>query len=216
MKFNAVIFDLDGTLLNTLEDIADSINKVLQKNNLPLHSIDSYRYFIGDGIKKLVEHVLPVELRKENFIKDFLSECKNSYEKNCINKTRLYDGVDELLSHLTKLSIRMSILSNKPDKMTKYLVEQLLKKWNFEIVLGESPKFPPKPDPTSARFIAGEMNIDIKKIIYLGDSLTDMKTAIAAEMFPAGAVWGFRTEEELKQYGAKALLQHPLDLLKLF
>ena len=214
MKYKAVLFDLDGTLLDTLEDLADSMNVVLREMSLPEHPTEAYRYFIGDGIGMLARRVLPVDASDEATIERCVADMRDQYTRRWHNKTRLYDGVGEMLDGLTRRSLRMAVLSNKPHDFTQLIVAHLLGNWRFEHVWGIGRKVPRKPDPAGALRLAETMQLTPARMFYLGDTATDMKTADAAGMFALGAIWGFRTAEELNDNGAKVLLENPTDLLK--
>jgi len=213
MQYKAIIFDLDGTLLDTIEDLSDSMNAVLEKKGFPTHSVEEYKYFVGEGIHKLVERALPANLRNETSIKEYANLMRQEYKRRWNNKTRPYEGIPELLGKLTEKGILMTVLSNKADDFTKVIISELLPHWKFEVVFGERPNVPRKPDPTAALEIAGMLGLQPKDFILLGDSESDMITAAAAGMYGIGALWGFRTEDELISSGAKAVIQHPLDLL---
>ena len=215
LKFQAVLFDMDGTLLDTLEDIAGSMNRVLELNGLPTHLVDRYRRFVGSGIEKLASNVLPDAQRTGERVRELSQQMGEEYSRRWHDKTRLYPGVMHMLEGLGERGVRFGILSNKPDKFTKMIYDYFLSRWNFEVVLGASAELPKKPDPTAALFIAKKMGIEPSQFIYLGDSDTDMKTAIAANMYPVGALWGFRDAKELRESGAKMLLHRPEDLLKM-
>ena len=204
MKFRAVIFDLDGTLADTLEDIADNMNRVLAAMGFSVHGYDAYRLYVGDGLKNLVARCLPENARTDAVITVCHDRMVTEYNENYINKTRLYDGIPELLDELTSLRIKLAILSNKAD---------LLKNRKFEIIMGGSEHFPRKPDPASALFIAGQMGVDPVNVCFLGDSDIDMKTAVAAGFYPIGVGWGFRPVEELIENGAKHVIHHPMELI---
>jgi phosphoglycolate phosphatase len=140
---------------------------------------------------------------------------KEEYARNWNNKSRMYDGIDEMLNGLQDAGIRLAVLSNKPDEFTRICVRELLPDWDFEQVLGARPGVPRKPDPAGAVEIAGLLQLDPAEIFYLGDTATDMKTAVGAGMFPVGALWGFRTADELEKSGARAMISHPPELLTL-
>jgi phosphoglycolate phosphatase len=211
--FRAVIFDLDGTLLDTLEDLADSVNTVLAGHNFPIHDVESYRYFVGDGLPTFIARVLPQERRDDDTIKECVREFREEYGRKWNVKTKPYDGVTEMLDGLTIRHLKMAVLSNKPDDFTKKCVAELLSRWTFEIVLGHHSGIPPKPDPTGAHQIAEYLSIPPSQILYVGDSAIDMKTAIAAGMYPLGVLWGFRSREELEANGARALVERPQEIL---
>ncbi len=215
MNFKAAIFDLDGTLLDTLEDIADAANRVLVDKGFPAHNVDAYRYFVGDGIRILMSRVLPEERRDEDTIEECVWSFREVYSDNWNLKTRPYDGIPEMLDALTARGLKLAVLSNKPDDFAKKCVTELFQKWHFEVVLGYHSRIPPKPDPGGALQIAEQMDVPPEHILYLGDTDIDMKTAVTAGMFPVGALWGFRTLEELAKGGAKELIERPQDILGL-
>ena len=215
MPYKAVIFDLDGTLLDTLEDIGTAVNRVLVRKGFAQHPIHLYRQFVGEGARRMIMRALPEEHRDEITVQDCLEEYLVEYER-CWNKTtRLYKGIPELLDRLVSRGIKPAVLSNKPVAFTRQCVSELLSSWRFDAVIGESEKMPRKPDPQGALSIAEQMNIDPKDILFVGDSGVDMKTAKAAGMFAVGALWGFRDRDELQQKGADVLAQHPMEILQL-
>ncbi|MFZ5643731.1 MAG: HAD family hydrolase [Bacillota bacterium] len=215
MKYKAVLFDLDGTLLDTIQDIAESMNEVLGYYNFPLHHVEAYKYFVGDGVEELARRVLPEGSRDPETVSGFVSAMRREYAARWQKNTRPYVGVPELLDALAARGIKISVLSNKPDEFTKIMVAGLLSRWNFEPVLGARPSVPKKPDPAGALEIATQLSLSPGEFLYLGDTGTDMKTANAAGMYPVGVLWGFRTAEELVACGAKILIKKPLELLEL-
>ena len=216
MDFSVVIFDLDGTLADTLEDIADNMNRVLAERGFSTHGYDAYRYYVGNGLYNLVARCLPENARTEALITLCHDRMIAEYHLNYINKTRLYDGIPELLDALSSKGIKLAVLSNKTDPLTQKICSVLLKNWKFEIVLGANDRFPRKPDPASALFISGQMGVAPAHVCYLGDSDVDMKTAVAAGFYPVGAGWGFRPKKELAENGAKHVIDHPVELMKIF
>jgi phosphoglycolate phosphatase len=215
MRFDAIIFDLDGTLLNTLDDIADSANNILARRGFPTHPVEDYRYFVGDGVQKLIERVLPAEARKAGLAGQCLQEMREEYGRNWNVKTRPYDDVPEMLDELAARGLKLAVLSNKPDELTKLCVGELLRDWTFDVVAGHGPGFPHKPDPTGALEVARRLGVRPERIVFLGDSGIDMRTAVAAGMYPVGVLWGYRTIEELMENGARALLEQPDRLIEL-
>ena len=215
MIVKAILFDLDGTLLDTLDDIADSANSTLVRYGLPTHSVDAYRYFIGDGVNMLISRALPNEKRESDIIAKCVKGFREFYSRNWKAKTRPYDGVLELLDALAAKQIKMAILSNKPDDFTKLCVSELLPNHHFEMILGQRDAIPIKPAPVGALQIADRLGITPSRFLYIGDSAIDMQTAVRAGMFPVGALWGFRPLEELREHGALAVIQRPMDLLGL-
>ena len=208
-----IIFDLDGTLIDSLEDIANCMNYVLKELNLPIHKIDDYKYFVGGGISILVDNALKGYNQeiKEEVTKRF----KIVYDQKLHSKTKPYDGIYELLDELSKLDCNLAILSNKPHEFTIQYANSLFKKYNFKEVHGQKNNIPKKPDPTAAIDIAKSLNIPCEEIYFVGDTMVDMQTAKNANMIAVGVLWGFRDEKELKENGANFLIKHPLDLLQI-
>ena len=215
MPFKAAIFDLDGTLLDTLEDIAHAANRVMTEFGHPTHPIDDYRYFVGDGVPKLISRVLPEDMRDEKTAAECVAAFRKDYGRNWKVRTKPYDGIPEMLDRLTALGLKLAVLSNKPDDITKLCVREILPGWRFEIVRGWIEGGPRKPDPTSAIEMAAQLGHTGKDILYLGDTAIDMKTAERAGMFGIGALWGFRTREELENNGARAIVERPEQVLDL-
>lgn len=216
LKYKAVIFDLDGTLLDSLEDLADSMNTVLKKCGFSTYPIEDYKYFVGDGMYTLVERTLPEGKRKDKkFVKKCFLMMKEEYGRRWDNKTKPYSQIPELLNTLDQLGIKKTILSNKPHEFTKIVASNLLPDWKFEMVLGQRLEIPKKPDPIGALEIAKSLDITPNKFLYLGDTDVDMKTANRAKMHAVGVLWGFRKADELLENGAKTLLENPLQLLDL-
>lgn len=215
MKFEAVIFDLDGTLLDTIADLADSMNIVLERFGFPEHDIDAYKYFVGDGMEKLTERALPKGHRNREMVLKGLKVLKEVYGERQTAKTMPYPGITELLDALRVKGLKTAVLSNKAQEFTQGIIQQLLGEWHFEEVVGARPGVPKKPDPTAAMEIANILNVNTSKILYLGDTNIDMKTANAAGMYAVGALWGFRTKEELIEGGAKEVVKHPMEILEL-
>lgn len=213
MPIRAVLFDLDGTLLDSLADIEQSMNIVLQERGLVGHPLDSYRAFVGDGVTKLVERALPPEGRGREEIAACVDRMREVYGKRCSDRTRPYDGIAELLDALVERGLPLAVLSNKPHDLTVRLVSELLPRWSFAFVFGERPGVPRKPDPTSAREVAALLGVEPRDCLYVGDTPTDMATANAAGMPSVGACWGFRDAEELRNAGAGALASTPADVL---
>lgn len=213
MSFKAVVFDLDGTLLDTLDDLADSANRALTACGFPEHPVAAYCYFVGDGLQILIERILPESERTPSVIERVAAVFKEDYSRNWHVKSKMYDGIDVMLNGMVQAGLTLSILSNKPHEFTQLCVKQMLSNWTFEPLLGARPNVAKKPDPAGAIEIAARLQIDAAEILYLGDTATDMKTAIGAGMYPVGALWGFRTADELKKSGAAQLIASPPQLL---
>ena len=215
MEYKAVIFDLDGTLLDTLLDLADSTNRILRARGFPTHEIDAYRFFVGSGVTKLISRALPEKKRNAGVIADCVKAFRKDYGRNWKVSTRLYDGVPELLDALSERRVKMTVLSNKPHEFIKLCIQEFFPDWKFEMILGARDGIPIKPDPAGANEIAKGLGLSPSKIVYLGDSGVDMTTAVTAGMFPVGALWGFRPESELKKHGAVRTIKTPMELLEL-
>ncbi len=214
MNFKAVIFDLDGTLLDTLEDIALSMNSVLLHAGFPQHPMAAYRGFIGEGIAHLVQQALPEGQRDVITVQQNVSYMLSEYGRRWKEHTIPYPGIPELLDALTTREIKIAVLSNKLQNFTQEMVATLLDKWQFDYVLGAQPSIPQKPDPAGALLISSELGIKPEEFIYLGDSPIDMCTAISAGMYPVGALWGFQTAEELISAGAQVFIKQPMELFE--
>ncbi len=225
MTFKAVIFDLDGTLLDSLKGIGDAMNLLLDSMAYPTHPIDTYRYFVGDGIKELVQRALPgiwhdrfpphQEKKKESETDRLIKEYRRIYRDVWPRETVPYPGIPSLLRQLTGERVKMGILSNKSDDFTKRMAAMLLADFSFEAVLGTRPGIPRKPAPDSALEISGVMKVKPGETLFVGDSDIDMQTAVNSGMHPVGVLWGFRDAGELRANGAKKLISHPADLAKM-
>jgi len=215
MTYHASIFDLDGTLLNTLTDLGNAVNRVLADMEFPVHPIEDYRLFVGNGAEQLIYRALPENNRDDRTIRTCLNAFLDDYHQNWNIHTRPYQGIPELLKALKNRGFKLAVLSNKPHDTTNLCVSELLPRWRFDMVLGHRVGAPHKPNPAGALEIAHFLNIAPEAFLYLGDSGVDMKTARAASMFPVGVLWGFREADELEQSGAQVLISHPLDVLDL-
>jgi phosphoglycolate phosphatase len=215
MNYQAVLFDLDGTLLDTLDDLADSMNSVLQRWGFAIHDREAYKYFVGNGMENLARRALPPEQRHDTMIAQGVAAMREEYALRWSRHSRPYEGIPKLLDALTGRHLQLAILSNKPDDFLKLIVTTLLGTWSFESVRGVLPSGPVKPDPQAALEISAQLKIPPPQFLYVGDTGTDMQTATAAGMFAVGALWGFRQADELIASGAQILLRNPLELLNL-
>jgi len=211
----AIIFDLDGTLLNTLDDLADANNAALRKLGFPTHPVEDYKYFIGNGVKVLLERTLPQDACDDATVEKGIVMMKQEYDRCWDNKTRPYEGVPELLDELARFGLRLAVLSNKPHAYTRVIVDKLLDRWEFEEVWGVSETVPPKPDPTGVRRLVETMGLRTDEFLYVGDTGTDMATARSADLFAVGVLWGFRDADELRENGAQVLLEKPAEIMGL-
>lgn len=216
MDYAAVMFDLDGTLLDTLDDIGEAANRVLIQRGFAPHPPDCYRYFVGEGVRVLFERSLPPEACCDELLAACAEDFRQAYAECWNVRTRPYDGIEDLLSALVARGVRLAVLSNKPDAFTKSCVQEYLARFPFESVLGQRDGTPRKPDPAAALEIAAAMDLAPDRFLYLGDTAVDMQTALAAGMFPVGALWGFRPLSELQSGGARAVIERPDGLLQWF
>lgn len=214
MTYRAVLFDLDGTLLDTLADIAESANAVLRQFGFPTHRVDDYRWLVGDGVKVLFEKALPAGASEPDWIAKCGEAFGEFYGRNWNHATRPYEGIAELLDALEARRIKMAVLSNKPHQITRLCVEEFFAGWDFEVVLGQREGVPRKPDPTGALEVARQMDIRPQQFVYLGDTPTDVETARGAGMLPVGVAWGFRPATEIASAGAAAIIKRPIDLME--
>ncbi len=211
----AVVFDLDGTLLNTLEDIADSMNSVLAGRGFPDHPVEAYKMFVGDGARMLVTRALPREQSTGDLIDECELEFKAVYGRNWKIKTRPYPGIEDLLLQLGRDRVPLGILSNKPHEYAVECVQELLPSGVFAAILGQQDGLPPKPDPAGARLICTRLGVDLEQVLYVGDTGVDMQTGRRSGMVPIGVLWGFREARELQEHGARALVEQPDEILAL-
>ena len=215
MQFKAICFDLDGTLLDSLADLANCTNKILLKRGFPEHPEASYRYFLGEGSKMLMTRVLPEEVRNESLIEECRQDFEETYRECWDEQTVPYKHIPELLNALQRRKLKLTVLSNKPHEFTLLAVRKLLPNCYFDLILGQREGVPCKPDPAGILEICEKLKISSGSFIYLGDTATDMKTSVAAGCYSVGVLWGFRSEEELRDNGANAIVKDPLEVLEL-
>lgn len=213
MKYKLAVFDLDGTLLDSLEDLRDSVNVVLEAHNYPKRSLEEIRHFVGNGSVKLIERAVPTGTSKEEE-KIIHDEYKEYYDKHCNEKTKAYDGIIDVLKILKNNGVKLAILSNKPnftvEKLNKIYFEDL-----FEIARGSLPEVAVKPAPDSLLRILKELNISREDTVYIGDSDVDVNTAKNAGVDEIAVTWGFRDENFLKEKGATRFAKNSKELLEL-
>lgn len=210
---HAVIFDLDGTLLNTLGDLRAATNHALEVRGLPPHSMEEIRQFIGNGIRLLIRRAMP-EGTPEAEIDAALDDFKAYYAAHIHDRTVPYDGIPQLLTALRKRGIKVAVLSNKIDSASQQLIEYFFP-GKTDVVFGEHVGVPRKPDPTSCRMVMQQLGVQPEQVLYVGDSGTDMQTAKNAGLYAVGVTWGFRSKEVLLENGADVLVHRPEQILQI-
>ncbi len=216
MNNRGIIFDLDGTLLNTLQDLADSVNSVLGGRGWPQHQVDAYRFFVGDGLPMLVRRAVPEDVQDQVLINECIQAAREEYSRRWADRTAPYPGVIEALEELARNEVPMAVLSNKPHEATLHTVGHFFPDGYFQVVQGALPNGAVKPDPEPALEVAAGMGLKPHQVYFLGDSNVDMFTALRAKMTALGAAWGFRGREELLQAGAHYILESPQELSEYF
>ena len=214
MKYKGIIFDLDGTLVNSLEDISDAMNTVLTGLKYPTHTYDTYQYFIGSGLRNLVSKALPASNNSEVDIENCFNCMVTEYRDVCTIKTKPYAGILELLDNLKSQNIKLAVFSNKADELTKKIASEIFPDY-FDTAVGLSTEELKKPNPFEAISISKKWNLKPEEILFVGDSDIDMQTAVNANMFPVGVSWGYRTEDELISSGAKLVINNAVALVDL-
>ncbi|MEK6201376.1 MAG: HAD family hydrolase [Desulfobulbaceae bacterium] len=213
MDIRGVIFDLDGTLVDTLEDLADAANATLAHFGFPTHSSDAYRYFVGDGLMTLMECIVPDNKRSQQEIAACMDSFMQIYSQSWDLQSRPYAGVVEMLQHLRQAGLKLGVLSNKPHAFTQLCVDRFFAADTFDFVYGQREGVPKKPDPAGALEIAALMQLSPQQILYVGDTATDMQTGNRAGMFTMGALWGFRERLELEKNKAGKIISHPSEIV---
>ncbi len=211
-KNRAVLFDLDGTLLDTLDDIAGAMNTALAAFGLRPWERDAYRYLVGNGARILAERAVR---DRADLTEEVLKVYQGQYEAHQLEKTRPYEGMPEALRRMADLGIPMAVLSNKPDADTRRIIAHYFPGIPFAHVQGQLPGVPRKPDPTAALAISEKLGIPAGCFLYAGDTSVDMECAVRAGMRPTGVLWGFRTYTELQGSGAEFLISQPEELAEL-
>ena len=200
--YKTVIFDLDGTLLNTLDDLADAGNRLCAHQGWEQHPVDAYRYFVGNGIPKLIERLAPPEQRTPEILAAALDWFKADYGAHMRDKTAPYPGIKAMLQHLHAAGVQMAVFSNKADALAQAVVADYFDMSLFAVVRGQRPEVPTKPAPEGTKALLAFLKADPADTLYVGDSNVDMQTAGNADLDGCGVLWGFRTREELEQAGA--------------
>jgi phosphoglycolate phosphatase len=215
MKFNCVIFDLDGTLVDTLADIAASMNRALEGRGFPPVPLEEYAGMVGWGIKRLALLALPPDVRDEKTAEPVAADAVRFYAENPLVHSRPYPGIPQLTADLKRLKIKTAVLTNKPDPVARMVIDGLFPQGTFDIILGDKPGVPRKPDPAAVWDILMALDRSPRNTIFAGDSEIDMETARAAECHALGVSWGFRSRAVLEKAGAERIVENPEDILTL-
>jgi phosphoglycolate phosphatase len=214
MNIHAVLFDVDGTLLDTIEDLTDSMNAALHGLGFPGHSVTGCKTLVGEGIEHFAKCALPPDAAEnESTVARTIGLMRAEYRTRWSRRTRPYDGIPALVAELSARGLKLAVLSNKADDFTRLMIAHFFPGTEFATVVGARPGRPRKPDPAPALEVAATLGIAPAEIVFLGDTKTDMETATGAGMVPVGALWGFRSAEELLASGARYLVSRPAELL---
>ncbi|MBE6783833.1 MAG: HAD family hydrolase [Ruminococcaceae bacterium] len=212
--YKLIIFDLDGTLLDTLEDLVDSANAMLSHFGFEKRTVDEIRQFVGNGMRNLVERCLPYKIAEDEYEKCY-EFFRTSYNKNMQNKTKPYDGIIELLEKLQSMGIKSAVVSNKNDDAVKKLCSDYFGNL-VSAAIGRKDGIPAKPDPTMVFSVIESFGVEKEDCIFVGDSDTDILTAKNAGLVSTGVLWGFRDRKVLAQAGADIIIEKPEDFIDLF
>jgi phosphoglycolate phosphatase len=215
MVITTVVFDLDGTLLDTIEDIAGAVNHVLQQWGRPTHPVERYRQFIGDGIHLLMRRSLPEADHVPQTIQEGVDRYRDRYKRNWNVRTRPFEGISAMLADLSARGLKLGVLSNKLHAFTERCVHHYFPEVPFDHIMGMHDAIRPKPDAAGALKLLQRLGSTPQQTVFVGDAGVDMQTALATDMFPVGVLWGYRSQEELERNGAAALIAHPNELVDL-
>lgn len=213
LLIKACIFDLDGTLLNTIEDICDSLNESLKKHGYSVHSVEDCKKFVGSGTKKLIYRAMGIIPSDEEYKKVF-NDYLELYEQRLLNKTKPYKGIFNILTLLQEKNIPISVFSNKPQSLAERAVKYYFPDIDFSAIFGQNNDYPRKPDPTVALKISEIVNINPKEIAFIGDSVQDYKTARNAGMIPVSVLWGYQEKKDIESVGAHCFFDNTKELLE--
>lgn len=208
----AVLFDLDGTLVNSLADLAEGVNRALKTENYPTHEVEAFKYFVGDGMPIMIERALPADKKDPDTIARMLKLLKAYYSEHFADFTCAYDGVPELVKELKKRGFIVAVVTNKAQDMAEIVVKKFYGD-TFDLIFGMREGIPGKPDPTMALLAMEELGVKPEECVFIGDSGMDVATGVNSGALPVGELWGFRGEEELRKNGAKYIITRPEELL---
>ncbi len=210
--YKAVIFDLDGTLVNSLSDLAVACNYALEQHGFNTYPVDDYKYLVGDGMVKLIERAISTDNLSPDTFKAVFDCFMTYYRGHYLVHTKAYDGIIEAVNELNEMGYKLAVVSNKADDMTNIIVKEFFGDI-FTKVTGKREGYPTKPDPTLTLKIIEEMDVLPEECIFVGDSGMDCANAVNSGCYPLGVLWGFRKREELIENGAKTLINHPNEIV---
>lgn len=210
----AVLFDLDGTLVNSLADLACSTNFALEKFGHPTHDVELFKYFVGDGMSKLIERALPEDKRQDDYIKQVLDVFMTHYKEHYIDNTAAYDNIIETVDAIISKGIKIAVVSNKIQNMAETVTNKIFGD-RFSIVCGKREGYPAKPDPTLTLEVINQMGVEPSQCLFIGDSGMDMAVAKNAKTLALGVLWGFRKEDELRFSGADFIVKEPCEIINI-
>lgn len=214
MNKKLVIFDLDGTLINTIEDLANAVNYGLETMGYKTHNLDSYKIFVGNGITKLLQRALPENLKDDFTIVEKLREFfLEYYDKNMTSSSIIYDGIEELLNFCVENGIQIAVASNKYHKATVRIIKEVFSNYNFSSVIGQRDGFPTKPNPQIVNEIIENSTIDKSKVLFVGDSQVDIETARNAEIDVCGVTWGYGNLDLMEELKPNCVVNHPIEII---
>lgn len=210
-----LIFDLDGTLLNTLDDIADAANHILEKHHFPTHPVDAYRYFVGNGMPTLVKRILPEDQREGEIYDTCLKEFLAYYAQHMYDKTHVYADMTAVLERVQAKGIKIAVATNKVHHAVAPLMERFFPTIRFDVLMGQREGVPVKPDPQIVHDILSAVGCTAEETLYFGDTSVDMQTAHNAGLRAVGVLWGYRLRAELEQENAEYIIHSPKEIEKL-
>lgn len=208
-----VIFDLDGTLVDSLLDITEAINAVFEKHEIALADIDKVRKLLGHGLTDLVSQLLPESLQNEDYIAELVTSIRQHYLNVCVENTRFYKGIPEIMDQLSLRSVKMALLSNKHESGVKAIADKILNKWSFSYIAGANEHFPLKPNPAMVYEIIKHFGLAAEEVLFIGDSETDIKTARNAGVLSAAVSWGYRDVNELVKENPDFVIENAEEIL---
>ena len=207
----AVLFDMDGTIINTIDDLSDATNHALSIAGYPLHTPEEYKMMVGNGIPKLIERAVPCDARTPETLAKVYDDFMAYYRVHSMDKTRPYTGVPELVNRLRNAGLKTAVVTNKVETAARSIAESMYPN-GFDLVIGQRPDLPPKPDPAAAKLAMQTLGVTPDECVFIGDSGVDIQTAANSGALAIGVLWGFRGEEELRANGAKVIVKSPDEL----